>query len=257
MYVIVKIVWVGVLSALVGGTLVNGGIAWAQPAQPTEKPAAKAEGAKAEKPLGVDEVVKDPAKHQGRIVVEGVVAKVMGARRTFTLIDAKEFAACGVTTCAEYSLPVIVPESDYRGALPKEKETLVLTGELTTLDKGFRFDVSEVKKAEKVVISRIDFSPAALLARRVELKLTDEQAKRLEALKSDLEAERERLQSGIAHCEEEMKEAWAKEPPDAAKATHEQQEIAELGKQLAEASRKAAEEAKTVLTDSQRKGARG
>ncbi len=151
-----KIVAAGVLAVGATAAVVGWIDASLQTEQPAAKPTAQTQLPKAGNVLGVDEVAKDPKAHQGRIVVEGVVDKVMVSRRTFTLIDSEEFAACGVTTCAEYSLPVSVPETGYRGALPKEQETLVLLGELTALDRGFRFDVLEVKRGDAVIISRID-----------------------------------------------------------------------------------------------------
>lgn len=222
---------------------------WAQEApqrsstQP--KPAAKV--------YGVEAVVKDPAAHAGPIAVEGVVAKVIASRGTFTIIDVREFASCGVTTCAEFTVPISVPQAEYRGTLPKEKDQVVAFGELVPLDKGFRFTVGEVKQGDKAILTRIDYLPSSLLGRKAVIGLTAEQVEKLETLDKDYATERARLESGIAHCEAEMNEALEKQPPDDVKAAHEQEEVAKLRDKLVELRASVERDARAVLSPEQQK----
>lgn len=120
------------LTILVGVAVTAGtGAAFAQgtPAAPTtpapaSTPAAQPEAKEAPKPLGVDELMKDVDKHRGEIDVEGIVSAA--AKGRVSLIDTGEVEKCGVTTCAELTLPV-----EWAGKSPEVKQRIRVHGKVT------------------------------------------------------------------------------------------------------------------------------
>lgn len=118
------------------------------------------------KVVGVDAVAKDAKAHVGKVAIEGIVSKVFSERGAFTLIDLSEFSACGVTSCAENSVPVMVPKNEFQGDLPKERDTVLVLGDLDVQGKGYRFLVQEVRTKDKTLLKRArpaaGASPAAL-----------------------------------------------------------------------------------------------
>lgn len=214
--------------------------------------------------IGVDAVAKSPKAHAGRVAIEGVVAQVMAAQGAFTIIDTTEFAACGRTDCAEYSVPVLVPKSEFKGDLPKHKETVVAIGEVQPLEKGFRFVVQEVRRKDAAILSRtkapsaeqsqlVDCLPKTLLANKDELRLTPDQISKLTAIQESLTEAREPLQKKLTHCQEELVELLEQKLVDQAKVDHEKKETIELKSKLLEEQGKAEKAARAVLTPDQLK----
>lgn len=245
--------WAAAAAALVAGALGASALVRAQEngAEARSLHAGAELPADAPKRCGVDALSKTPEAFEGQVVLEGVVARVLASRRTFTLIDTKELASCGVTSCAEYSVAVQVPEPDYKGALPQERDVALVLGEIVPLEKGYHFYVSEVRVDSKPVISRLDFSPGALLEQRSELKLSDEQVKRLEALEADLATEEARIRSGREHCEAELRELLEESPADEAKLAHGRAEIRKLKTDWYATLRTFAADARGVLSPQQ------
>ncbi len=93
--------------------------------------------------LGVDEFMKNVDRYQGRVNLEGVVSAVAPEQQALSLIDAKEFQACGVTTCAQLTLPV-----QWRGPMPAVRDLVRLEGQAQEV-KGKLMFVAD--KLEKVV----------------------------------------------------------------------------------------------------------
>lgn len=125
--------------------------------------------------VGVDAALEDVKAHAGPVAIEGVVSTVFTERRAFTLIDRKEFSSCGVTTCAENSVPVRVPEYEFQGALPQERDTVLVIGELEPQGKGFRLQVQEVRGVGGLLIRRTGEPPAGReTIREHERKLAEE-----------------------------------------------------------------------------------
>lgn len=224
------------------------------------------------KVVGVDAVAKDPKKHAGRVAIEGVVAKVFAARGAFSLIDVTEFAACGTTDCAEYSVPVLVPKDEFQGDLPKEKETVLAIGEVQPNEKGYAFVVQEVRRKDATVLSRTkapsgkpaqdpsekkaqlsDCLPGTLLANKDTLGLTVDQVGKLTTIQTSFADAQARLQKKITHCQGELVELLEKKPVDQAKVDHEKKEVEELKCELAKEQRKAEVAARAVLTPEQAK----
>lgn len=120
-----------VLTIIVGVAIAAGaGAALAQgtPAAPTTPApasitAAKPEAKDATKALGVDELMKDVDKHRGEVDVEGIVSAA--AKGRVSLIDTGEVDKCGVTTCAELTLPV-----EWAGNAPEVKQRIRLHGKV-------------------------------------------------------------------------------------------------------------------------------
>lgn len=74
--------------------------------------------------VGVDEYMRHPEAHPGRVRVQGVVSTVQADGKLVTLIDRHEFDKCGVVSCAALSLPV-----RWAGAMPQIKAVVEVTGQ--------------------------------------------------------------------------------------------------------------------------------
>ena len=62
----------------------------------------------------------------GPLELVGVVSATSEGEGLLGLIDCREFEECGITTCAELTLPV-----RWSGKMPREKETVRLRGEIS------------------------------------------------------------------------------------------------------------------------------
>lgn len=76
-------------------------------------------------PLGVDELMTKVDRYRGPVLVEGVVSSVAANQQMLALIDSTEFDACGVTTCARYTLPV-----SWGGAMPAVRSVVRVRGQV-------------------------------------------------------------------------------------------------------------------------------
>ena len=90
--------------------------------------------------LDVDNVVVDPSAYSGKIVLKGAVSFVYPEEKSFSVIDVKEFASCGVVTCAINHLTV-----SYSKQLPKVKDIVEITGELIKDDGKYILNAKDVK----------------------------------------------------------------------------------------------------------------
>jgi len=108
----------------------------------------------APKPVGVDAVVANPKAHSGPISITGVVSRVFPKTGGFVLIDAQEYAACGELNCCPVTLPIQTPNQEFTGELPQLKDTVVVFGEVTALEKGLKVTVTSVKKGETTLRQR-------------------------------------------------------------------------------------------------------
>ena len=84
--------------------------------------------------VNVDDLMREPEKYHGIILVKGVVAGIFHDEQTITLIDIREYANCGVVTCSSLMLPV-----SWKGIMPKPEETVQITGEIKELNKKLIF----------------------------------------------------------------------------------------------------------------------
>lgn len=90
---------------------------------PASGPPAQPEAKVVAKPLGVDELMKNVDKHKGEVDLEGIVSAA--AKGRVSLIDCGEVEKCGVTTCAELTLPV-----EWAGTPPEVKQRVRLHGKV-------------------------------------------------------------------------------------------------------------------------------
>lgn len=93
-------------------------------------------------PLGVDEFMARVDEHGGPVLVEGVVSSVAANQKMLALIDSKEFEACGVTTCARFTLPV-----SWAGAMPAVNAVVRVRGQVKETGGKLVFVASAVEPA--------------------------------------------------------------------------------------------------------------
>ena len=106
-------------------------------------PTAHASDSKPDAPLGVEQLMIDVENYQGEIRVEGVVSNVLPTKQMLSLIDTREFKECGITTCAQFTLPV-----HWAGSMPAVKDTVQIDGTVKELEGKLVF---EAKGLERVV----------------------------------------------------------------------------------------------------------
>jgi hypothetical protein len=106
-------------------------------------PMAHASDSKPDATLGVEQLMVDVENYQGEIRVEGVVSSVVPAKQMLSLIDTREFKECGITTCAQFTLPV-----HWAGSMPAVTDTVRIDGTVKELEGKLVF---EAKGLEKVV----------------------------------------------------------------------------------------------------------
>lgn len=104
-------------------------------AQASASPAARLTGA----PLGVDDLMRNVDQHRGPVSVAGVVSGASAAEQMLVLIDAKEFADCGTTTCATLALPI-----RWTGAMPQVSQTVQVDGQVQEVAGKLVFVASAV-----------------------------------------------------------------------------------------------------------------
>jgi hypothetical protein len=77
-------------------------------------------------PLGIEEFMRHPENHPGKVRVEGVVSTVAADAHLLTLIDRKEWEQCGEVNCAPLSLPV-----RWNGAMPEIEDGVEVGGRVS------------------------------------------------------------------------------------------------------------------------------
>ena len=91
--------------------------------------------------LGVDQLMKDPEKHPGTLVVDGVVKSASKKDKTLALIDVEEYRKCRVVTCSLLSLPV-----RWAGEMPTVLDIVRMEGEVTTVNGKMLFAARKLEK---------------------------------------------------------------------------------------------------------------
>lgn len=91
--------------------------------------------------IGVDELMKNVDKHRGPVVVEGIVSAAAQGR--ISLIDCGELEKCGVTTCAELTLPV-----QWSGTPPTVERWVRLHGQVRESDGRLVFAAETLDMVE-------------------------------------------------------------------------------------------------------------
>lgn len=91
--------------------------------------------------IGVDELMKNVDEHRGDVIVQGIVSAAAPGR--LSLIDVGEVEKCGVTTCAELTLPV-----EWSGTPPAVKQRLRLRGKVREGDGKLVFAAEQLELVE-------------------------------------------------------------------------------------------------------------
>ncbi len=93
---------------------------------------------------GVDEFMKNVDRYQGKVSLEGVVSAVVPEQQAVSLIDAKEFQACGVTTCAQLTLPI-----QWRGPTPAVGDLVRVEGQAQEVKGKLMFVADKLEKVTR------------------------------------------------------------------------------------------------------------
>jgi hypothetical protein len=96
------------------------------------------------KVLGVDDFMKNVDRYRGKVSLEGVVSTVAPEQKAISLIDAKEFQACGVTTCAQLTLPV-----QWRGPVPSVGDLVRVEGQTQEVKGKLMFVADKLEKVTR------------------------------------------------------------------------------------------------------------
>lgn len=91
--------------------------------------------------LGVDQLMKEPEKHPGALVVEGVVKTASKKDQTLALIDVEEYRKCKVVTCSLLALPV-----RWAGEMPAVLDIVRVEGEVATVNGKMLFAARKLEK---------------------------------------------------------------------------------------------------------------
>jgi hypothetical protein len=93
--------------------------------------------------LGVDEAMRNLGADTTVVAVEGVVQSVTSEEHLLTLIDVKEYQACGLSDCCLY-MPV-----RWTGTMPAIEDAVVVKGSIQTSDSGLVFVARELSQSAK------------------------------------------------------------------------------------------------------------
>lgn len=91
--------------------------------------------------LGVDQLMKEPEKYPGALVVEGVVKTASKKDQTLALIDVEEYRKCRVVTCSLLALPV-----RWAGEMPAVLDIVRVQGEITTVNGKMLFAARKLEE---------------------------------------------------------------------------------------------------------------
>ena len=94
----------------------------------------------------VDDLAANPVAYLGQVALLGVVAAVK-AGQGFTIVDQREYAACGLSCFNEPDTRKIPVRWD--GVPPKLRQTVRITGVLEKSDRGLVFSAKNVTEAAK------------------------------------------------------------------------------------------------------------
>lgn len=91
--------------------------------------------------LGVDQLMKEPEKHPGTLVVEGMVKTASKKDQSLALIDVEEYRKCRVVTCSLLALPV-----RWSGEMPAVLDIVRVEGAITTVNGKMLFAARKLEK---------------------------------------------------------------------------------------------------------------
>ena len=94
----------------------------------------------------VNDLASNPSAHLGQVAVVGVVAAVK-VGQGFTIVDKREYAACGVSCFDEPDTRKIPIR--WEGTPPKLEQTVRISGVLEKSDRGLVFSAQNVAETVK------------------------------------------------------------------------------------------------------------
>ena len=94
----------------------------------------------------VNDLALDPSAYLGQVAVVGVVAAVK-VGQGFTIVDKREYAACGISCLNEPDTRKIPVR--WEGTSPKLEQTVRITGVLEKSDRGLVFSAQNVAETVK------------------------------------------------------------------------------------------------------------
>lgn len=97
-----------------------------------------------QKVLGVDDFMKNVDRYRGKVSLEGVVSALAPEQQTISLIDSGEFQDCGVTTCAQLTLPV-----QWRGPMPAVRALVRVEGQAQEVKGQLMFVADKLEKVTR------------------------------------------------------------------------------------------------------------
>jgi hypothetical protein len=97
-----------------------------------------------QKVSGVDDFMKNVDRYRGKVRLEGVVSAVAPEQQAISLIDSGEFQACGVTTCAQLTLPV-----QWRGPMPTVHDLVRVEGQAQEIKGKLMFVADKLEKVSR------------------------------------------------------------------------------------------------------------
>jgi len=97
-----------------------------------------------QKVLGVDDFMKNVDRYRGKVSLEGVVSAIAPEQQAISLIDGGEFQACGVTTCAQLTLPV-----QWRGPMPALRDLVIIEGQAQEVQGKLMFVADRLEKVTR------------------------------------------------------------------------------------------------------------
>ena len=100
--------------------------------------------ASSKKVLGVDDFMKNVDRYRGKVSLEGVVSVVAPEQQAISLIDSGELQACGVTTCAQLTLPV-----QWRGPMPAVRDLVRIEGQTQEVKGKLMFEADKLGKVTR------------------------------------------------------------------------------------------------------------
>jgi hypothetical protein len=119
--------------------------------QPTELTLASGQTVKVIEVAALD---NKPEQYAGQIAIVGKVESVLTEKEAFTLSDVKKMPGCADDCCSQSVIPMKVPQAEYQGRLPEASQEVIVVGNLTAVETGYTFDVTEVRRGEEVLLSR-------------------------------------------------------------------------------------------------------
>ncbi len=100
------------------------------------------------KVLGIDDFMKNVDRYRAKVSLEGVVSTVAPEQKAVSLIDAKEFQACGVTTCAQSCAQLTLPVQ-WGGPVPSVGDLVRLEGQAQEIKGKLMFVADKLEKVAR------------------------------------------------------------------------------------------------------------